>query len=36
MNVAQLDRYKPERKKLIARLRQWGADTGDRFAIPED
>jgi arylsulfatase A-like enzyme len=36
MNLAQLDRYRPERKKLIARLKQWGADTGDRFAIPED
>jgi hypothetical protein len=36
MNVAQLDRYKPERKKLIDRLKQWDAETGDRFAVPED
>jgi len=36
VNVAQLDRYKPERKKLIARLKQWVADTGDEFAVPED
>lgn len=36
INVAQLNRYRPERRKLIARLRQWVADTGDRFAIPED
>jgi arylsulfatase A-like enzyme len=36
MNVAQLNRYRPERRKAIARLKQWVADTGDRFAIPED
>ena len=36
INVAQLNRYQPERRKLIARLRQWVADSGDRFAIPED
>jgi hypothetical protein len=36
MNLSQLDRYRPERKKLIAQLRQWGAETGDRFATPED
>ncbi|MBL8294064.1 MAG: sulfatase, partial [Bryobacterales bacterium] len=36
INLAQLNRYRAERKKLIARLRQWVADTGDRFAIPED
>lgn len=35
VNLAQLDRYLPERKKLIARLKQWVADTGDRFAIPD-
>lgn len=36
MNLAQLNRYRPERKKMIARLKQWVADTGDRFALPED
>ena len=35
-NLAQNNRYRAERKKLIGRLRQWAADTGDRFAIPED
>jgi arylsulfatase A-like enzyme len=35
-NLAQNNRYRAERKKLIARLRQWVADTGDHFAIPED
>jgi len=36
MNLAQVDRYKPERQKMIARLRQWLADTGDPFAISEN
>ena len=36
VNVAQLDHYRPERKKLIARLKQWVADTGDHFEIPEN
>jgi arylsulfatase A-like enzyme len=36
MNLAQMNRYRPERKKMIARLKQWVADTGDRFAIPQD
>ena len=36
MNLAQLNRYHPEHKKMIARLKQWVADTGDKFAIPED
>lgn len=35
-NFAQNNRYRPERKKLIARLKQWSADTGDTFAIPDD
>ncbi|MGA8594698.1 MAG: sulfatase [Bryobacteraceae bacterium] len=35
-NVAQNNRYRAERKKLIARVKQWVADTGDHFAIPED
>jgi hypothetical protein len=36
VNLAQLNRYRPERKKLIAGLKQWVADTGDKFALPED
>lgn len=36
MNLAQLDRYRPERRKLTARLKQWVADTGDQFTIPDD
>ncbi len=36
INLAQLNRYRPERKKLIARVKQWVADTGDRFGVPED
>jgi arylsulfatase A-like enzyme len=36
MNLAQLDHYGPERKKLISRLKQWIADTGDRFVVPEN
>ncbi len=35
-NQAQNNRYRAERLKAIARLRQWVADTGDRFAVPED
>ncbi len=35
-NLAFNNRYRAERKKLIARLKQWVADTGDRFAVPED
>lgn len=34
-NLAQNNAYRAERKKLIARLKQWVADTGDKFAIPE-
>jgi arylsulfatase A-like enzyme len=36
VNLAQNSRYKVEREKLIARLNQWVADTGDRFRLPED
>jgi hypothetical protein len=36
MNLAQSYLYWAERKKLIGRLKQWVAETGDRFAIPED
>ena len=35
-NLAQNNRYRIERKRLIGRLKQWVADTGDRFAVPED
>ena len=35
-NQAQNNRYRAERKELIARLRQWVADTGDKFEIPAD
>lgn len=35
-DLAQNNRFRAERKKLIARLKQWAADTGDRFSIPED
>jgi arylsulfatase A-like enzyme len=35
-NLALNSKYKAERGKLIARLKQWSADTGDKFAIPED
>ena len=29
-------RYHDQRQRLIARLRQWIADTGDTFDLPED
>ncbi len=35
-NLAHLDRYRAERKKMIARLKQWIADTGDKFSVPEN
>lgn len=35
-DLAQNNRYRAERKKLIARLRQWAADTNDKFSIPDD
>jgi arylsulfatase A-like enzyme len=35
-NLAHNSRFKAERKKLIARLSQWVADTGDKFEIPAD
>ena len=34
-NLAQNNTHRAERKKLIARLKQWVADTGDKFTIPE-
>ena len=36
VNLAHNNRYRAERKRLIARLKQWAADTGDKFNIPED
>ena len=35
VNLAFNLRYQKERKQLIARLKQWVADTGDKFVIPE-
>jgi len=35
VNMAHNIRYRAERARLIARLRQWVADTGDKFTIPE-
>lgn len=36
MNLAHETRFRTERKKLIGRVKQWIADSGDRFAVPED
>ena len=36
VNLAHHGGYRAERKRLIGRLRQWIADTGDRFSVPED
>jgi arylsulfatase A-like enzyme len=35
VNLAHNPKYRAERRKLIARLRQWVADTGDKFSLPE-
>ena len=35
VNVALNSAYGAQRRQLIARLKQWIADTGDKFAIPE-
>ena len=35
-DLAQNNRYRVERKKLTARLRQWVANTGDHFEIPAE
>jgi hypothetical protein len=35
-NLAYNNGYRTQRDRLIRRLKQWVADTGDRFAIPED
>jgi arylsulfatase A-like enzyme len=36
VNLAHNNRYTAERKKLIARTRQWAADVGDEFKFPEN
>lgn len=36
VNLAHNQQYASERKALIARLRQWIADTGDRFSVPDN
>ena len=36
VNLAHNSRYRAERKKLIGRVRQWVADTGDKFNVAED
>ncbi len=35
-NLAQNNAFRADRKRLIARLRQWVADTGDKFELPAD
>lgn len=35
-NLAHNSKYKAERARLIARLKQWASDTGDKFNIPAD
>jgi arylsulfatase A-like enzyme len=35
VNVALNDAYKKERAQLINRLKQWVADTGDKFVVPD-
>ncbi|RPI24697.1 MAG: hypothetical protein EHM61_16430 [Acidobacteria bacterium] len=35
-NLAHNSRYRAEREKLIGRLKQWIADTADRFEVPAD
>lgn len=35
-NLAQNNRYRVERGRAIARLKQWVADTGDKFSVPAD
>ncbi|HYO81617.1 MAG TPA: sulfatase [Bryobacteraceae bacterium] len=34
-NLAHNPKYRAERARLLKRLRQWVADTGDKFALPE-
>ena len=33
-NLAHNVRYRPERKRLAGRLKQWVSDTGDKFNVP--
>jgi arylsulfatase A-like enzyme len=35
VNVAHNSKYRMERRRLTARLKQWVNDTGDKFTIPE-
>jgi hypothetical protein len=35
-DLAQNNRYRAERKKLTGRLKQWVADTNDKFNVPAD
>ena len=35
VNLAHDHKYRVERKKLIARLKQWVSDTNDKFDVPE-
>jgi arylsulfatase A-like enzyme len=36
VNLAHNNRYRAERKKLADRMRQWAADTGDKFTVVAD
>ncbi len=36
VNLAHNSRYRAQRRKLTDRLRQWIADTGDKFSVPGD
>ena len=36
VNLAHNEKFRAERKKFIARLKQWVSDTGDKFEIPEN
>jgi len=36
VNLAHNNGYRTERKRLIERTRQWVADTGDKFLLPEN
>jgi hypothetical protein len=35
-NLAQNNAFRSERKRLLVRLKQWVADTGDKFELPAD
>jgi arylsulfatase A-like enzyme len=35
-NLAQNNKYRAERKKMLARVQQWCSDTGDKFSFPAD